>query len=425
MTNFKGEKMKIKLYPSYVQGQVDLRGSKSYEHRALIVAAFLNQKSTIYNFDLNDDIKETMNVLSILGTNFHYNYRDKIMEVFPHPLLKRLNEDLEIYESGTTLRMLVPLLCYFYNQVTIKTSNRLLIRIKNTEDPNFLYSYEENKITITKNFNNIVRLSDDLTTQYISGFIMLQALTSMVKVIIKTTKLNNYNLMTIDTLNKYGFNLDYVLKERHIEIVSRKNYNFNYDFYIEKDLSLMGNFLCMGALNGDLKITNINLKSLQGDLHLIDVLTKMHGNIMTGNDFIAVSTSSLVNQTIDVTDLIDVAPLIMGISAVSKGVSMITGFSKLYNKEVDRLTETINILTKLGSSITMKEGKIEIIGKPYLDNVSSINLPNDHRLIMMVISISSKFKEPLIIDNVEALNKSCPDFLQLISTIGLKYEVIK
>ena len=29
---------------------------------------------------LNDDIKETMNVLSILGTNFHYNYRDKIME---------------------------------------------------------------------------------------------------------------------------------------------------------------------------------------------------------------------------------------------------------------------------------------------------------------------------------------------------------
>ncbi|MCI6508431.1 MAG: hypothetical protein MR465_02540, partial [Bacilli bacterium] len=116
--------MKIKLYPSYVQGQVDLRGSKSYEHRALIVAAFLNQKSTIYNFDLNDDIKETMNVLSILRTNFHYNYRDKIMEVFPHPLLKRLNEDLEINESGTTLRMLVPLLCYFYNQVTIKTSNR-------------------------------------------------------------------------------------------------------------------------------------------------------------------------------------------------------------------------------------------------------------------------------------------------------------
>ena len=73
----------------------------------------------------------------------------------------------------------------------------------------------------------------------------------------------------------------------------------------------------------------------------------------------------------------------------------------------------------------MKEGNIEIIGKPYLDNVSSINLPNDHRLIMMVISISSKLREPLIIDNVEALNKSCPDFLQLISTIGLKYEVIK
>lgn len=425
MTNFKGEKMKIKLYPSYVQGQVDLRGSKSYEHRALIVAAFLNKKSTIYNFDLNDDIKETMNVLSILGTNFHYNYRDKIMEVSPHPLLKHLNEDLEINESGTTLRMLVPLLCYFYNRVTIKTSNRLLIRIKNTEDPNFLYSYEENKITITKNFSNIVRLSDDLTTQYISGFIMLQALTSMVKVIIKTTELNNYNLMTIDTLNKYGFKLDYVLKENNIEIVSRKNYNFNYDFYIEKDLSLMGNFLCMGALNGDLKITNVNLKSLQGDLHLIDVLTKMHGNITTSNDFITVSSSSLVNQTIDVTNLIDVAPLIMGISAVSKGVSMLTGFSKLYNKEVDRLTETINILTKLGGSITMKEGKIEIIGKPYLDNVSSINLPNDHRLIMMVISISSKFKEPLIIDNVEALNKSCPDFLQLISTIGLKYEVIK
>ncbi len=417
--------MKIKLYPSYVQGQVELIGSKSYEHRALIVSAFLNKKTTIYNFDLNDDIKETMNVLSILGTNFHYNYTDKIMEVFPRPLLKRLNQSFEINESGTTLRMLVPLLCYFYNQVTIKTSNRLLTRIKNTEDPNFLYSYEENKITITKNFNNIVQLSDDLTTQYISGFIMLQALTSRVKVIIKTNELNNYNLMTIDTLNKYGFNLNCISKENHLEIISCKTYNFNYNFYIEKDLSLMGNFLCMGVLNGDLTINNVNLNSLQGDIHLIDILKQMHGNITTGNDCISVSTSSLVNKAIDVTNIIDVAPLIMGIAAVSKDDCIITGFSKLYNKEVDRLNETIQILSELGGNITKIDDKVIVKGIPNLDNPSTINLPKDHRLIMMVISLSSKFTRPLIIDNVESLNKSCPDFLQMISNIGLKYEVIK
>ena len=100
-----------------------------------------------------------------------------------------------------------------------------------------------------------------------------------------------------------------------------------------------------------------------------------------------------------------------GALVVTTGKSEIRGIEKLTYKETDRLKETINLLTELGGNIKLKDNTLIIQGQTKLLNKSSIIIPNDHRLLMMVVAISSRFSNPIKLINTESINKSYPNFI--------------
>ena len=57
----------VKLHSDGIFGEITVPSSKSFAHRALIVAALSGKKITIHNIIFSDDIKATINALENLG----------------------------------------------------------------------------------------------------------------------------------------------------------------------------------------------------------------------------------------------------------------------------------------------------------------------------------------------------------------------
>ena len=136
----------------------------------------------------------------------------------------------------------------------------------------------------------------------------------------------------------------------------------------------------------------------------------MNGQFQIGIDAIRSLKSNLIGTSIDLTFNPDLGPVLMGLASVARGITKITNFERLELKESNRITKTIEILTKLGADITLVDKEIIINGKPNLKGGVVIDPYNDHRLAMMVVSLTSKYLERVTILNAECVNKSYPNF---------------
>ena len=92
---------------SKVSGEISAIASKSMAHRLLIGSAFCDKKTKIRCETLNDDILATADCLRAIGADI--NYENGYFTVIPNTL----NDHgvLPCNESGTTMRLLLPVVC--------------------------------------------------------------------------------------------------------------------------------------------------------------------------------------------------------------------------------------------------------------------------------------------------------------------------
>jgi 3-phosphoshikimate 1-carboxyvinyltransferase len=56
-----------------IKGIVSLKGDKSLSHRALMIAALINDESNIYNISLSADVFSTLECLKLCGISIECN----------------------------------------------------------------------------------------------------------------------------------------------------------------------------------------------------------------------------------------------------------------------------------------------------------------------------------------------------------------
>ena len=95
--------------------------AKAHAHRALICAALATSPSTILLSRTSKDIDATMDSLRSLGA--HVVYENKIVTVTPGPAPVKGN--VVPHESGTTLRLLLPVAASICNDVDVDAKGRL------------------------------------------------------------------------------------------------------------------------------------------------------------------------------------------------------------------------------------------------------------------------------------------------------------
>ena len=118
--------MKVIIQPSRLQGSIKAIASKSVAHRMLIAAALADRPTDIVCGEVSDDIEATKGALRSLGSGISYDADNGIFHVVP----LRLDGDpepctLDVGESGSTLRFLLPVVCALGREARIVMHGRL------------------------------------------------------------------------------------------------------------------------------------------------------------------------------------------------------------------------------------------------------------------------------------------------------------
>lgn len=202
--------------------------------------------------------------------------------------------------------------------------------------------------------------------------------------------LNSDSKLLLQQRNKgiYWFNIKSyewfwieVINNDYREFVIKGNQRYNARNYrVEGDYSQAAFFLCADALGNNVLCKDLDLKSLQGDKEVIDILKRMNVEFTASDKGVkAILKEKLVNTIIDGSQCPDIIPVLTAVAALSEGTTEIINAGRLRIKECDRLAAVTMELNKLGAKIIEKEDGLVVTGVSELQGGVEVWSHNDHR----------------------------------------------
>jgi len=392
-----------------LKGSVTIPPSKSYLHRYILLA-FLHGRMVRLNnvYSLNEDVLVTMKALEAFNVLFKYEYN--VLSIDASSI--KYVEDLEINlkESGTSLRLLLPLLNYFAREVTYYGENKLASRplkeyLDLFDDLDVLYNIEgingDNlPITIYSKVDaSFFEIDGSRSSQFISGILILMSILdhhSTLKITGGITSLP-YIKLTLKALQDYGIEIE--VNEDYTLYTCNHHYTrviHDLSFDIEQDYSSRAFFEVGNALGNEVAITNEVSPSLQEDASIIDTINNKE-------------------TTFDLLDKPDCGPIMALYQAFNGG--SLTNVHRLLYKESNRLQAICDFLDKLGVTYllnkdTLTIDKVSIFKGGYYDTYL------DHRISMTLLILATIADSPIYLDEIQSINKSYPDFIKDYKKLG-------
>lgn len=411
----------ITLHKNRYGGEITPPSSKSDTHRAIISAALSKEKCIVNNVSFSNDINATISSLRSLGAIIDV-FDDKVVTYPIHNILDEAT--LDVNESGSTLRFLIPLSLVFSKKNTFILRGNLINRPINS----YIEAFKKQDIKIEKTNegyiisgtlkSGIFEIDGNVSSQFISGLLFsLPLLEGNSKIIIKNTISSlNYILMTIDTLNHFGIKIDFDIDKQVIDINGNQEYHSS-SYDVENDYSQASFFLALGLINDKIKVNGMNINSYQADKNIIDILKRMGGDVEFKDGSIVCSPSAIGECTISLDENPDLGPILFGLASFSSNKITFTSIRRLRIKESDRVEAMRYNLELLGIKVELlDEDTLVVYGGKMHKPTKPLSSFHDHRIFMTLCIITSHLDE-VTIDDEECINKSYPDFLKDLASL--------
>ena len=382
------------ITPAKLSGSIEAIASKSYAHRIIIAAALSDKPTEIYINGISNDIADTVNAVNALGAKAVIN--GNIISVIP--IVKRESETvIEINESGTTARMILPIACALYECGVLSGKGSLSKRpFKPLCDAIAEHgiSFEDYNTPIRfegKMSAGEFKISGSESSQYISALLYTLPLLNAESKVTLTSPLasQGYVDITLEVLRRFGITGGYEYK-------GEEKYTSPGKISVEGDWSNSAFWRCAGVT-----VTGLNPDSYQRD-RLFDSVKDM--------------------DEIDARHIPDLVPILSVYACSKNKTTRIYNVSRLRIKESDRIKSVYDMITSLGGSIEANDNEIIIHGNGSL-NGGTVNSYNDHRIVMSAAIASTICKSTVIIRGCEAVNKSYPSFFFDFNSLGGKADV--
>ena len=425
-----------------------VEGDKSISHRALLISSQAYGVSKLKGMLEAEDIINTIKALKKLGVKIvkHKN----IYHIYGNGLgsfKAQKNLKIEAGNSGTLARLLMGLLATYPHRIKIAGDRSLNKRPMER----IISPLEKFGVTFDpKNKKNL--------PIFITGSEMPLAIdheekigSAQVKSSVILASLNTPGITKIKELKKSRDHTENMLKfvGANIKIKKFKNYNLisiegqkdfeAFNLNIPGDMSSAAFFIVLTLLtkHSSIKIKNINLNPTRSGI--IIILKKMNAKIKlmniknrygekVGDIFVKSSTLKSINcPPLLVPSTIDEFTILMIAAAKAKGMTTFSGLGELNKKESPRLNLMNSILNQIGIKTNLKRESIKIFGNPKINLNKSyvINTHFDHRICMSAFVMCQIFGGQIKIKDFNSVATSFPNFLNLMSKLGAKYEVKK
>ncbi|MGI6525008.1 MAG: 3-phosphoshikimate 1-carboxyvinyltransferase [Bdellovibrionota bacterium] len=429
----------VQLYPPRkgINGVISLAGSKSITNRALIMAALATGTTHLRHASCSEDTVVLLEALKALGVKCELKSEECLITVegcggvFVN--LKKV--DLQIGAAGTAARFLTALIAAIAgSEITISGNQRMkerpidpLVQALRDLGAEIVYQEREGSLPLLvrgKAFQKRrVAIDGSVSSQYISALLLISPLFSDgLELEIRGDLVSrSYIDMTIAGMAQFGVSV--VNDNYRTFSVERGQTYQSQDLFIEGDASGASYFWGIAALSGGtVKVLNIDLNSVQGDVHFAELLGEMGCCVTHGNDghsdWIAVSGRSPLSAiTADMQLMPDTAQTLAVIATCCEGVSKISGLSTLRVKETDRIHALVTELQRLGIKVKAYDDTLEIRGGTIKG--ACIKTYDDHRMALAFAMLGAKV-EGIKIEDPTVVRKSLPSFWDDLKSLGVE-----
>ncbi|MBE6787537.1 MAG: 3-phosphoshikimate 1-carboxyvinyltransferase [Ruminococcaceae bacterium] len=395
--------MTVTIKPSKAKGEIFAPPSKSMAHRALICGA-LSKNSIIRNIDFSADVKATLGALENLGANVDITDDGVIigglsLESVPNDAV------IDCFESGSTIRFLLPFCMCCGKKVTIKGAKRLFERPLTiyeqiAKEQGILFEKGEQSLTVCGTLKSgTYKVLGNISSQFITGLLFtLPLLSNKSQIeIIGDFESESYIDLTLSVLDSFGVIVS--RKDNTFYIEAKQKYN-DCEYEVEGDCSNAAFLEAFNYLGGNVEVSGLKLDTLQGDR----VYKQIFEGLKKGQ------------KQFDLADCPDLAPVVFAISSVYGGAEF-TGTKRLKIKESNRAEVMKTELSKFGIETVVLENSVIVKNGELKTPEECLQSHNDHRIVMalsLLLSITGGS-----IEGAEAVCKSYPNYFSDIKTIGI------
>ena len=190
---------------------------------------------------------------------------------------------------------------------------------------------------------------------------------------------------------------------------------------VEPDWSSASYFYSMVALSPvgtSIYMNHYKERSLQGDRIVADIYQSFGVRTIFWGDKIQLIKERDLLSPIFSYNLMDCPDIAQTIAVTCFGLGIecfLSGLHTLNIKETNRLEALKNELTKLNAEVHISKEEIWVGSARKITRNISIDTYNDHRMAMAFAPLA--LKVPIIINDVEVVEKSFPDFWELFESI--------
>lgn len=421
----------IKLSPlkNPVTKIIEIPGSKSYTNRTLLMAALINHPVTIKNPLFSDDTWAMMGCLKLLGIAIEVKKNEIIVKGSIEDI-KKTEYVLDANLAATVIRFILPLLCVAPGTKILKGKEGLNKRpigelVNGLRQLGAEIEYVERegypplKITSSKLKSNSVHMKGNVSSQFFSALFMISPVIGGLTIHVEGKQISKpYIDMTIDSMKHFGITVENDTYQMY-HISSAQKYNCK-RYTVEGDFSSAGYFFAIAALTkSTITLKNLNLYSLQADKKLLSVIELMGNEIIYTSNEITIVGKAINAVTIDMIDFPDQAQTLAVLMAFAKGKSTLKGLESLHVKETDRLKATEKELNKMGIRTKSTYDTLTIFGGN--PKTSAVDTYGDQRMAMAFAIAGAKLPN-MVINDPEVVNKTFPEFWDILEEIGIKTE---
>lgn len=373
--------MDLKLTPTKLSGSVTPPPAKGMHHRLLIIRALagMENKETA---DMGDDVRLTLRGIKALLSEEH--------------------PTIECGESGSTLRLLLPI-AMAKSGAEFVCGEKLITR---PLPPYAVYEKKEDVVSVPGGSlrSGIFPVPGDQTAQFISGLFFALATLEGDSTITLTTPLSGHSYvdMSIELLRRFGVSVEpayggYLVRGKQTYVPCESA--------CELDWSIAANYCVMNGLGSDVKIEGMSRPSLQSDA-VIEQLCA---------DF---------PQRVNVEDVPDLLPVLALRAALSPNrMTVLHHAGRMIFQETDRLKKVSSALRSLGATVIYNGESVFIFGRETLKGGDVYSF-GDHRVAMMAAAAATCCEQEVVLHGAECVSKSCPRFFDDMKALGMAIEEV-
>lgn len=423
--------MKARIIPGRSEGSpVRIPSSKSLSHRVLIAASLAEGTSILKNLVDNNDIRATMNCLSLLGASFE---RISAQETAVKGITDFSFYDgslIDCGESGSTLRFLIPLFSLCERTAVFTGHGKLMERPQTVYEDLFHQSgllFEKKGGTLCVHgplSAGEYTVRGDISSQFITGLLFTLPLLggSSALRILPPYESRSYVGLTEDVLELAGISVGD--EGMRITVPGSGRYR-SFVCDVEGDDSQAAFFAVLAMISQKpVTVYGMRRQSRQGDHVIVELIERFGGRSIPVEKGYRFEPGRCRACTVDLADCPDLGPALFALAAVSEGTTVFTHCGRLRIKESDRIQAMKEELETLGVAIEEEAETVRITGVSSIRGNVCLSCHNDHRIAMALSMLASGADAPIELDGCEAVNKSYPDFFQDYLTAGGRVELI-